>query len=105
MDVGGRGIRQWARQRKKDYLEGDGEEVVISKAMKWNRRAVTNYCRLRGGRDTGPYNVQLSNDQKGEGRGRMGQKRVGDRGGDEMGQLGCITVKEVSEDREHWECR
>ena len=49
----GGGIRQWARQRKRRYLEGDGEVVMISRAMKWKRRAVTNYCRLRSGKGIG----------------------------------------------------
>ena len=50
MDVWG-GIRQWAKQRKRRYLEGDGsEDAVIGRAMGWRRKAVTNYCRLRGGK-------------------------------------------------------
>ena len=51
--MSGGGIRQWARQRKKDYLEGDGEVVVISRAMRWKQRGVTNYCRLRGSKGIG----------------------------------------------------
>ena len=43
--VGG-GIRQWAKQRKRSYLRGG---AVIGRAMRWRRKAVTNYCRLRGG--------------------------------------------------------
>ena len=44
------GIRQWAKQRKRDYVEGGKErsETVINRAMEWKRKAVTNYCRLRG---------------------------------------------------------
>ena len=32
-------------------LEGEvgGGEAVIKRAMGWRRKAVTNYCRLRGG--------------------------------------------------------
>ena len=40
----GGGIRQWAKQRKKAYLEGDRGEAVIGRAMGWRRKAVTNYC-------------------------------------------------------------
>ena len=36
------GGSEWARQRNKAYLEGDGEGKVIGSAMKWRRKAVTN---------------------------------------------------------------
>ena len=36
------GIRQWAKQRKRDYLE-EGEDAVIGRAMGWRRKAATNY--------------------------------------------------------------
>ena len=49
--VTGGGIRQWTKQRKRRYLEGDGsEDALIGRAMGWRRKAVTNYCRLRGGK-------------------------------------------------------
>ena len=48
------GIRQWAKQRKREYIEG-GEEKVIKRAMGWRRRAVTNYCRLRGRKGIGKW--------------------------------------------------
>ena len=52
--MSGGGIRQWAKQRK---IEGDGgdEAAVIGRAMKWKRKAVTNYCRLRGGKGIGRW--------------------------------------------------
>ena len=53
MDVWG-GIRQWTRQRKREHSEGDGE-AVIGVAMGWRRKAVTNYCRLRGGKGIGRW--------------------------------------------------
>ena len=47
----GGGIRQWAKQRKRRYLETDGlggdGSAVIGRAMKLRRKAVTNYCRPR----------------------------------------------------------
>ena len=53
-------------QRKRRYLEGDGsEDAVIGRAMRWRRKAVTNYCRLRGGKGIGRWwNKKI-------GRGRM----------------------------------
>ena len=51
--VSGGGIRQWAKQRKRSYLEG--EEAVVGRAMGWRRKAVTNYCRLRGGKGIGRW--------------------------------------------------
>ena len=53
MDVGG-GFRQWAKQRKRGYLE-EGEDAIIGRAMGWWRKAVTNYCRLRGGKGIGRW--------------------------------------------------
>ena len=47
------GIRQWATQRKRSYLEG--EEVVIGRAMGWRRKAVTNCSGLRGGKGIGRW--------------------------------------------------
>ena len=46
--MSGGGIRQWARQRKTAYLEGEGDggKAIIKTAMSWRRKAVTNYCRL-----------------------------------------------------------
>ena len=35
-------------------MEG-GEEVVIGRAMRWRREAVTSYCRLRGGKGIGRW--------------------------------------------------
>ena len=52
-------IRQWAKQRKRRYLEKDGlggdGKAVIGRAMKWRWKAVTNYCRLRGGKGIGRW--------------------------------------------------
>ena len=52
--MSGVGIRQWAKQRNRRYLEkdglGDDGRAVIGRAMKWGRMAVTKYCRLRGGK-------------------------------------------------------
>ena len=53
--MSGGGIQHWARQRKKEYLDGDGEGAVISRVMKWKRRAVTNSCRLRGDKGIGRW--------------------------------------------------
>ena len=57
--MSGGGIRQWAKQRKRRYLEKDGlggdGRAVIGRAMKWKREAVTNYCRLRGGKGIGRW--------------------------------------------------
>ena len=54
--MSGGGIRQWAKQRKRRYLEGDvSEDAVIVRAMRWRRKAVTNYCRLRGGKGIGRW--------------------------------------------------
>ena len=50
--MSGGGIRQWAKRRKKESMEG-GEEAVIGRAMGWRREAVTSYCRLRGGKGNG----------------------------------------------------
>ena len=50
----GGGIRQWAKQRKRDYLE-ECEDAVSGRAMGWRRKAVTNYCRLRGRRGLGRW--------------------------------------------------
>ena len=33
--------------------EGGGEEAVVSRAMKWWRKAITNYGQLRGGKGIG----------------------------------------------------
>ena len=43
--VSGGGIRQWTKDRKRDYVEG---EAGIKRAMGWRRKAVTHYCRLKG---------------------------------------------------------
>ena len=50
----GGGIRQWTKQRKREYLE-EGEDAVIGRAMGWRRKAVTNYRRLRGGKGIGSW--------------------------------------------------
>ena len=47
-------IRQWEKQRKRDYLK-EGEDAVISRAMRWRRKAVMNYCRLRGRKGIGRW--------------------------------------------------
>ena len=53
------GIRQWAKQRKRRYLEKDGprgdRRAVIGRATKWKREAVTTYCQLRGGKGIGRW--------------------------------------------------
>ena len=46
------GTRQWAKQRKKENVEQGGG---IKRAMGWRRKAVTNYCRLRGGNGIGRW--------------------------------------------------
>ena len=51
--MSGGGIRQWAKQRKRSYLEG--QEAVIGRAMRSRRKAVTNYCRLREGKGIGRW--------------------------------------------------
>ena len=57
--MSGGGIRQWAKQRKRRYLEKDGlggdGRAVIGRAMKWKRKAVTNYCQLRRGKGIGRW--------------------------------------------------
>ena len=40
-------VRQWAKQRKKENVEEGGG---IRRVMRWRRKAVPNYCRLRGGK-------------------------------------------------------
>ena len=52
--MSGRGIRQWARQRKRKYLE-EGGEAVIGRVMGWRRKAITSYCRLRAGKGIGRW--------------------------------------------------
>ena len=51
MDIGG-GIRQWAKQRKREYIEGEGENegIVIKRAMGWKVRIT---ARLRRGKGIG----------------------------------------------------
>ena len=52
--MSGGGIRQWAKQRKRRGMEGDGsEDAVIGRAMGWRRKAVTNYYRREGERASG----------------------------------------------------
>ena len=48
-------MRQWAKRRKKEYLEGTQDGVVIERAMDWSRKAATNYCRLWGGKGLGNW--------------------------------------------------
>ena len=45
--MSGGGIRQWAKQRKREIVE---EEAGMRRVMGWKRKVVTNYCRLRGGK-------------------------------------------------------
>ena len=52
--MSGGGMRQWEKWRKKESVQG-GEEAVIGRAMGWRREAVTNYCRLRGGKGIGGW--------------------------------------------------
>ena len=47
MNVWGGGIRQCGRRKKTKYVE---QEVNIRRAMGGSRKAVTNYCQLRGGK-------------------------------------------------------
>ena len=51
----GSSIRQWAKNRGREYVEEAGGEAVIRRAMGWRRRPVTNYCRLRGGKGIGRW--------------------------------------------------
>ena len=53
MDVWG-GIRQWAKWRKKETVEGEGG-VIGRATLGWKRKAVTNHCRLRGGKGIGRW--------------------------------------------------
>ena len=129
MDVGG-GLQHWARQRKKEYLEGNREGVVIRRVMKWKRKAVTNYCRLRGGKgiirgwwdekagqmedatcpscrdeDDTPdhivFRCQMIKTVKDvEGRGKRKWATE-----DELGQLGRTSIEEMGEEKEHWASR
>ena len=52
--MSGGGIRQWTKDRnlKREYVE---EETGIKRAMGWRRKAVTNHCRLRGGKGIGKW--------------------------------------------------
>ena len=50
--MSGGGIRQWARQRKVEYMEEGGN---IKAKMGWRRKAVMSYCRLRGGKGIGRW--------------------------------------------------
>ena len=79
--MSGGGIRQWAKQRKRRYLEGEGnEDAVIGRAMGWRQKAVTNYCRLRGGK----------------GIGRWWDKKIG-----RVGEAGCPRWEEEEETPDH----
>ena len=49
----GGGVSDSGQSRERSYLEG--EEAVIGRAMGWRRKAVTNYCRLRGGKGIGRW--------------------------------------------------
>ena len=46
------GIWKWAKWRKKENVEEGGG---IKRAMGWRRKAVTNYCRVRGGKGIGRW--------------------------------------------------
>ena len=48
-------ISQWAKNRGREYVGEAGGEAVIRRAMGWRRRAVTNYCRLGGGKGIGRW--------------------------------------------------
>ena len=91
--MSGGGIRQWAKQLKRRYLEKDGlggdGRAVIGRAMKWKRKAVTNYCWLGGGKGIGRWwndkighivfrcgKVRRVRDEKGRG-GENGRVRTG----------------------------
>ena len=50
--MSGGGIRQLAKRRKRENVEEGGG---IKRAMGWRRKAVTNYCRLRGGKGIGRW--------------------------------------------------
>ena len=50
--ISGEGIRQWAKRRKRENVEEGGG---ISRAMGWRWKAVTNYCRLQGGKGIGRW--------------------------------------------------
>ena len=63
------------------------------------RRRVPN-VRTRG-RDSGPQCVPVPGDKESKRGGRQGQKRMGRRGGGEMGLLGRIGVEEMAEDGGH----
>ena len=47
-------VRPTAKARKREYVEGE-EVGIIKRAMGWKRKAVTNYCRLRGGKGIGKW--------------------------------------------------
>ena len=42
------GYQAVGEAEKREYIEGAGEEEVMKRAVGRRRRAVTNYCRLRG---------------------------------------------------------
>ena len=50
--MSGGGIRQWAKRRRKENVDEGGG---IRRVMGWRRKAVTNYCRLRGGKGIGRW--------------------------------------------------
>ena len=50
--MSGGGIRQWTKSRKRENVEEGGG---IKRVMGWRRKAVTNYCRLRGGKGIGRW--------------------------------------------------
>ena len=41
--MSGGGIRQWAKNKKREYVKEAGGDAVISRAMGWRRGAVTDY--------------------------------------------------------------
>ena len=86
--MSGGGIRQWTKQRKRDYLE-EGGNAVSGRAMGWRRKAVTNYCRLRGG-NAGAYSVSVWEFKEGER--RKGKEGVGEKGRNEMKK--CVRMEE-----------
>ena len=50
--MSGASMRQWTKRRKKENVEEAGG---IRRVMGWRRKAVTNYCRLRGGKGIGRW--------------------------------------------------
>ena len=97
--------------------------------MKWKRKAVTNYCQLRGEKGIGrwwddkigrvegaecpkcgeeeqtPDHIVFRCGKVRRGEGRKGKERLGKGKRDKVGQLGCINIKEVGENGGIGSCR